>query len=207
MSSNRPFFTSFIVLFVVVCVYLTRVDLPFSRNDMDAGTSIPIEVSLSTDVAEDSIFGSVKIHITLTNTSPKDLYILRWSSPLDSHVPAMGVVTFTSTKTGDVAPCLNMKVGHRMPASGFFSPDDQSIMYVRAHGKLDGVMEFKEPEVALVKGEEYSAKATGRWMGVWTAEAGQKVEKLLVNDDMRIGEFESNQVIVRVAGADGTELM
>ncbi|PVH77723.1 hypothetical protein DL98DRAFT_463354 [Cadophora sp. DSE1049] len=173
---------------------------------MTTSSSIPLEVILSPEISEESILGSAKIRITLTNTSPHEIFLLRWSSPLDSSVPSIGVVSFTSTKTGLKAPCLDMKINHRLPPEGYFPIDDQSIVHIPANGKVDTVVEFKEPKVALVKGDEYRAKAVGSWMGVWINESGKEIERLVMDQGMRTGEFESNEIVIRVSSENGVEL-
>ncbi|CZR62118.1 uncharacterized protein PAC_12015 [Phialocephala subalpina] len=206
MPSHRTALAAGVILLIFVALYLVRDDFLPGPDNMTTSSSIPIQVSLSSDVSDASIFGSAKLRITLSNTSPHDISLLRWSSPLDNHVPAIGVISFTSSKTGDAAPCLNMKINHRMPTNGYFSADDQSIIHVPAHGKVDEEVVFKEPEVALIKGEEYKAKAQGNWMGVWVHEGGQKDEKLMFGDEMRTGKFESEDIVVNIPNDDEAEL-
>lgn len=99
-----------------------------------------------------------------------------------------------------------MKINHRLPPNGYFSIDDQSIVHIPGNGKVDSVVEFKEPKVALVKGEEYRAIARGSWMGVWINEEGKSLEKLSMEEGMRTGEFGSNEVVVRIPSDEGAEL-
>ncbi len=94
-----------------------------------------------------------------------------------------------------------------MPASGYFLPNDQSIVHVPAQGKVDSVVEFKEPDVELRAGEEYRVRASGGWTGVWIRESSRSEEKLMVNDEeLNIGDFESNEILIRIPGGEGTEL-
>lgn len=125
---------------------------------------------------------------------------------MDAQVAALGVVSFSSTETGEVAPCLNMKINHRMPRSGYFESDDEQIVHIPAHGKVDTEVVFKEPEVALTKGGEYRARASGFWAGVWIHDHSEKDFKLMIDDTMEIGEYESNEIVIQVAGSDGVEL-
>ncbi|KAG4434612.1 hypothetical protein IFR05_009905 [Cadophora sp. M221] len=207
MASNRTFVTTAVAILAFTAIYLIYGDFVTIPSNMTSSLSIPIEVTLFPETSEQSMFGSAKLRITLTNTLPYEVFLLRWSSPLDLSVPSIGVVAFTSTKTGTKAPCLDMKINHRVPPDGHFSIDDQSIVRIPANDKVDTVVEFKEPKVALVKGEEYRAKAEGAWMGVWVNESGQKVEKLSMEDGMRTGEFASNEVVFQVPGEDeGPEL-
>ncbi|KAL5331914.1 hypothetical protein ACEPPN_001454 [Leptodophora sp. 'Broadleaf-Isolate-01'] len=207
MVSNRTFITTVVAFLAFTAICLIYGDFVTIPSNMTSSLSVPIEVTLSPETSERSILGSAKLCITLTNISPYEIFLLRWSSPLDLSAPSIGVVTFTSTKTGTKAPCLDMKINHRVPPDGHFSIDDQSIVRIPANDKVDAVVEFKEPKVALVKGEEYSAKAEGTWMGVWVNESGQKVEKLSMGDGMRTGEFASNKVVFKVPGeGEGPEL-
>ncbi|KAH7317810.1 hypothetical protein BKA65DRAFT_515226 [Rhexocercosporidium sp. MPI-PUGE-AT-0058] len=206
MANHRTILTGSIIFLAFLAVYLTFDTLFINLNNMKRSGSIPLQVSLSPETSQQSILGSAKLRITLTNTSPFEVFLLRWSSPLDLSAPSIGVVTFTSTKTGIKAPCLDMKINHRVPPDGQFSIDDQSIVRIPANGKMDSIIEFKEPKVALLKGEEYRAKAVGSWMGVWVNESGQKIKKLSMDNGMKTGEFESNEVVVKVPGEDESEL-
>lgn len=92
-----------------------------------------------------------------------------------------------------------------MPPAGYFEHGDASIAKIPANGKVENVVIFKEPEVALMKGEEYRVSARGRWMGVWRSE-GSEGGKLMLGEAQMTGEFKSNEVVVRIAGDDGAEL-
>ncbi|KAH7386402.1 hypothetical protein BKA64DRAFT_142819 [Cadophora sp. MPI-SDFR-AT-0126] len=202
MASNRVFLTTAVTFLAFAALLLFHDNFSIISHNMTASSSIPLEVILSPEISEESILGSAKLRITLENTSPHEIFLLRWSTPLDSSLPATGLVSFTSTKTGIQAPCLDMKINHRVPPEGYFSIHDQSIVHIPANGKVDTVVEFKEPKVALVKGEEYRAKAIGSWMGVWVNESGEEVEKLVMDQGMRTGDFESNEVLVRVSSEE-----
>ena len=206
MASHRVFLTTTAIFLAFVALLLVYDDFYFTSEKMTATSPIPLEVTLSSEISSESILGSAKLRITLKNTSPHEISLLRWSSPLDSSVPAIGVVSFMSTKTGAKAPCLDMKINHRLPPEGYFSVDDESIVHIPANGKVENVVEFNEPKVALVKGEEYRAKAAGFWMGVWVNESGKGVKKLVMGEEMRTGEFESNEILVRLSSEDKAEL-
>ena len=206
MASHRIFLTTTVTFLAFVALLLVYDDFFFIPVKMTDTSPIPLDVTLSERLSSESNLGSAKLRITLQNTSPHELFLLRWSSPLDSSVPAIGVVSFTSTKTGGKAPCLDMKINHRLPPEGYFAVDDQSIVHIPANGKVEKVVEFNEPKIALVKGEEYRAKATGFWMGVWVNESGKEIEKLVMGEEMRTGEFESNEILVKISSEDQAEL-
>lgn len=86
-----------------------------------------------------------------------------------------------------------------MPSAGYFLADDrESIVNIPAGGQVDEVVVFGEPEVRLVSGEEYKVRAEGWWMGVWVRE--DEGAKLTIGEGMRTGEFQSNEIVVRVPG-------
>ncbi|KAK0111584.1 hypothetical protein ONS95_001932 [Cadophora gregata] len=206
MASHRTILTTAVAFLTFVALFLVYDDFSVISRKMTTTSSIPIEVTLSSEVSEASILGSAQLRITLANTSPHEVFLLRWSSPLDVSLPSIGVVSFTSTNSGVKAPCLDMKINHRVPPEGYFSINDQSIVHIPANGKVDTVVEFKEPKVALVKGDEYRAKAVGSWMGVWVNESGREVERLEMDRGMRTGDFQSNEILIRVSSDESAEL-
>ncbi|KAL2065289.1 hypothetical protein VTL71DRAFT_2958 [Oculimacula yallundae] len=204
MATYRTILTTSLIVLGCAAIYLTNSSTFTTYTNMSTSTSkdttIPLKITISPSTTSQSILGSVSLLITLTNTSPHPVFLLRWNSPFDASLPALGLVKFTSTTTGDVAPCLDMKINHRMPPDGTFSVDDESIVKIEAGGKVEKVVEFGEPKVALVKGEEYSVKASGNWMGVWAFDAGEERETLSMESGVRTGEWESNEIVVRVPG-------
>jgi len=160
-------------------------------------SEIPIKVKLSpaSESSPSTTSSSLFLKVTLENTSPtQPISVLRWFSPLDPHAGAIGVFTFTSKSTGNQAPCINLKINHKIPDSGVFSQGDEDIVTIDAGGKIEQEVEVKDHEVALAKGETYIVKAKGRWMGVWTGE--QKVLGMGDGSWLSIGEFESDSVEV-----------
>lgn len=137
------------------------------------------------------------LKVTLENTSSsKPIYILKWSSLFDPHAAAVGVFTFTSTKTGEKAPGLGLMINHRLPENGYFATNDEEILKIEAGEKIEGVVEVKEHEVLLEGGESYRVQAMGRWMGVWVGEH----ERLGFEEgsDVLIGEFKSEEIEVHI---------
>ncbi|TVY50258.1 hypothetical protein LCER1_G007264 [Lachnellula cervina] len=166
-------------------------------------SSIPLQVTLSTESSASSNLGSATIHVAVKNTSPHPVYLLLWSSPLDPRAVAMGVVKFVSSTTNTTAPFLNIKINRQAPESGYFSMEDDHIVMIPGAGTAERDLEAREPEVALTKGERYLAKAQGHWMGVWTYETDG--EKLSMEDGL-FGQFESNAIEIEIPAEGGEEL-
>jgi hypothetical protein len=98
-----------------------------------------------------------------------------------------------------------MKFNHQLPTSGYFSLNDGNIIHIPANGQIEREVAFKEPEVALTKGESYAVKTQGSWKGVWIHDSGDSSpEKLYLDDDgLMRGDFESNQIIVEIEEGGG----
>ncbi|CZT11013.1 uncharacterized protein RCO7_10999 [Rhynchosporium graminicola] len=103
-----------------------------------------------------------------------------------------------------------MKINRRVPPEGYFAVGDESIVRVEGKGKVERTVVFKEPQVALGRGEEYRVSGRGMWMGVWVGEVGEgrEMERLVMSEEggMRTGEWESNEIVVRVDGEREGEL-
>ncbi|TVY82079.1 hypothetical protein LSUE1_G004956 [Lachnellula suecica] len=160
--------------------------------------TVPLRVTLSLEDSAHSNLGAATVHVTVTNLSPHPVSILRWSSPLDPRAIAMGTLKFVSSRTNETAPCLNIKINRKMPASGYFSMGDDQITTIPAGGTAQRDLQAKEPEVALTKGEQYLVKARGRWMGVWIHESEEKEAPKLRMEDALTGDFESNRIGIEI---------
>lgn len=196
-----------------VCLLLTTVYLLYLGHAfrvLDSSkppimNKVPLRIALS-EASGNSILGSVTIHVVVTNESPSPVYLLRWSSPLDPRAVATGTVAFVHSKTNETAPCLNIKINHKMPESGYFSAEDEAIITIPPGGTAQRDLQAKEPDVALKKGEKYFVKAQGNWMGVWTRESGGEDARRLSSGNGLTGEFESNQIEVEIPKYEGDEL-
>lgn len=170
--------------------------------DSSGISSVPVEVTLSSDTTASSNLGSAAIRVTLTNTSPHPISVLRWLSPLDDRAVAMGAFKFTSTKTNSPAPCLNLKLNRKIPESGSFLNDADEIISIPPKGTVDRDFEIKAPEVSLTKGEQYRVVAQGQWMKVWIQdEDGAGKPKKLSLEDGISGEYESNELEIEIGGS------
>lgn len=86
-----------------------------------------------------------------------------------------------------------------MPASGHFASDDKDIIHILANGKIERVLQFKEPEVILSTGDKYRVKASGSWMGVWLQDQEKGESGGLSMDEKCLrGEFQSNELEVKL---------
>ncbi|RDL40147.1 uncharacterized protein BP5553_00126 [Venustampulla echinocandica] len=169
--------------------------------DSSAISSVPIEVTLSSDTTASSNLGKATIRVTLTNTSPHSISVLQWLSPLDTRAVAIGAFAFTSTRTNSLAPCLNLKLNRKLPESGSFPADANEIIRIPPKGTVEKEVEAKEPDVALTKGERYRVVAQGQWMRVWihSGEIDQP-EKLSLEDGIS-GEYKSNELEIEIEGS------
>lgn len=191
-----------ISIFILIVLTFYGIGIPqtirsiMASSVSESSQEIPIKVTIqSTPPSTTSVIATLKV--TLENTSPtQTIYILKWSSPLDQLSAAIGVFTFTSTKTGEKAPGLGLMVNHQMPVSGYFTTSDEEILEIRAGGKIEGTIEVKEHEILLEKGESYEVQARGRWMGVWIGAH----ERLGFEErsDLKAGEFLSEKIEVEI---------
>jgi hypothetical protein len=101
-----------------------------------------------------------------------------------------------------------MKFNHQLPTSGYFAFNDDNIIQIPANGQIERDVEFKEPEIALMKGETYAVKTHGSWKGVWIHDkVADEPRKLYLDDaELRRGDFESNEIIVEVLREAGGDL-
>ena len=101
-----------------------------------------------------------------------------------------------------------MKFNYQLPTSGYFAFNDDNIVHIPANGQIERDVEFKEPEVALVKGETYAVKAHGNWKGIWIHDkVADGPRKLYLDDaELRRDGFESNEIIVELLGEAGGDL-
>ena len=184
--------TTAITLFLVLTFY--GISIPQTiRTIMSTPYDVPIKVTISATPPSTPL----ALNVVLENTSKNNpIYLLKWSTPLDSHAAAIGVFTFTSAETGEKAPGIGLIINRRLPVSGYFSVDDEDIVRIEAGGKLESVVEVKDHEVSLKKGKSYRVQATGRWMGAWIGEH----EKLGFEEgsDSLIGEFESEGIEIDI---------
>lgn len=182
---------AFIFIYAIISLqHSTKMEL--GDETSDPNVAIPIEVIISdvSSISSTSASPSVKLGITLHNTSPdKPVTFLRWSSPLDPKAAAMGRFVFTSKKSGKPARCLDLKLNRKIPASGAYSPDD--TIHIEAGGSISRDVEIRAPEVQLEEGETYSIIAKGWWMHV---QIGDHTELKNGQDGMLMGDFESKPV-------------
>jgi hypothetical protein len=134
------------------------------------------------------------LDIILQNISSEPVFILTWSSPLDPKAIPLGVFSFTSKRTGEEVPGISLMFRRRIPDGGYFSPsDEQNIIKIEAGEQLERAIEVNDDAMVLEKGEKYSVKAKGRWMGVWIGEH-EKLPYDVGNADVLTGDFESEAV-------------
>lgn len=158
----------------------------------DSNDLIPIRVTLSdisSDKSEATEKPSVNLKVTLQNTADKPISFLRWSSPFDARAAAMGIFVFKSKTSGEPAPCLNMKLNRKPPASGVFSSED--TIQIEAGGQVEKEVRIKAPEVTLKKGEKYTVSTKGWWMHV---KLSNEAELKTDQSDVLRGDFESEAV-------------
>ncbi|KAA8571343.1 hypothetical protein EYC84_000663 [Monilinia fructicola] len=158
--------------------------------------NIPIQISISdatTIEGEASSPPSVSLKVTLRNTSEKPVSFLRWSTPFDLRAVSMGIFKFQSVATGELAPCLDVKLGRKMPRAGVFSDDD--IVSIDAGGEESRTVEIKAPEVVLTRGEKYVVNARGFWMHVFV---GEREEAKKTDANVLREDFESDGVEVEL---------
>lgn len=156
--------------------------------------AIPLTISISDPTTHDRN-GSpvVTLKVTIENTSDRPLLFLRWNSPFDTKAAPMGIFKFTSLKTGNLAPCHDLKLNRKPPRSGIFSPED--TIRIGPGSKVEESVEVAAPGVKLESGETYSVKAEGHWVHVRLGEHSE----LLVGDKENLrGEFQSEAVEVIV---------
>ncbi|CAG8956917.1 hypothetical protein HYFRA_00012372 [Hymenoscyphus fraxineus] len=171
-------------------------------SDSAIEASVPFEVELSTGIDAEYEFGSVVVHIKITNKTPYPIFLLSWLSPLDPKAVAMGTFSFISTKTNEPAPCLDIKLNRKPPA--FFAPSDHAIIELPANGEIKRAVVAKQPEVALTKGERYRVKTEGHWMTFWVQEDAATDMSQLKMEDGKSGEYASNEIEIDVPkDADG----
>ena len=110
--------------------------------------------------------------------------------------------------TNAPAPCLDMKFNHQLPTSGYFTSDDENVINIPANGKIERNVEFREPEIALMKGETYAVKTQGSWKGIWIHKTGEDdVGKLYLDDaSLERGDFQSNEIIIEIREGVDVEL-
>ncbi|PQE06689.1 hypothetical protein CJF30_00008591 [Rutstroemia sp. NJR-2017a BBW] len=101
----------------------------------------------------------VKLKVAFRNKSDKPISFLRWSTPFDPRAVPSGVFEFKSTATGELAPCLNLKLNRKMPESGTY--DGEDIEHIDAGGETSKQIEIKAPEVVLSKGEKGDFESEG----------------------------------------------
>ncbi|KAI9647151.1 hypothetical protein NHQ30_003534 [Ciborinia camelliae] len=158
--------------------------------------NVPIEISISDVTTMDSEAASpptVSLKVTLRNTSDNPVSFLRWSTPFDLRAVPMGIFKFKSVATGDLAPCLDLKLNRKIPRDGVFSDDD--IISIDAGGEESKTIEIKAPEVVLTRGEKYVVNAKGFWMHVFIGEReeAKKADAKVLRED-----FESDGMEVEV---------
>ena len=103
---------------------------------------------------------------------------------------------------------LNLKVNRQLPELGYLLPHDDAIIEIPGNGKAERDVEVKEPEVALIKEEIYTVKAKGYWMSVWIhGKEGNENERLYLDaENLRSGDFESNETLVEISENLGDEI-
>lgn len=161
-----------------------------TSNPDSSADMVPLIVKIS-NVEEttppNAEYPQINLKVTIINTSPdKSVKFLRWATPFDVKAVTMGIFKFKNLKTGEFAPCLDMKVGRKMPESGVF--DDADVVTVEVGKEIERITEVGAPKVALESGEKYEVVAKGRWMYVSVGET----DRLTSGEDESIsGEFES----------------
>ncbi|KAG4425320.1 hypothetical protein IFR04_001470 [Cadophora malorum] len=158
-------------------------------------SSIPLSVSLSpspSSATEDGI--AVSLIVSVKNTDPSPVSILTWNSPLDPRLSALGLLKFTSVSTGEVASGIDLKINHRVPESGVFTPEDDCIVKIEGGGSVEREVKVKEMEVTLVKGEKYKVGLEGWWGTVWMGEGNLRA------GGGRMGDFKTEDVEIQVPG-------
>ncbi|KAF7948014.1 hypothetical protein EAE96_009082 [Botrytis aclada] len=148
--------------------------------------NVPIQISITDIATIDSESGNspiIKLKVTLRNPSDKAVSFLRWSTPFDLRAVPMGIFEFKSLATGDLAPCLGLKLNRKMPREGVFSDDD--IITIAEGAEETKAIEIKAPEVVLKSGEKYVVKAKGCWMHVLVGdrEEAKKTEAHVLRED------------------------
>jgi hypothetical protein len=182
-------------------IYFTLRLAPFGSASHNSITSnsdhladmIPLFVRIS-NIEETTSAGAehpqLNLKVTITNTSPdKPVSFLRWATPFDLKAVTMGIFKFRNLKTGEFAPCLDMKISRKMPESEVF--DDEDVIIIEAGKDSEQELVVVAPKVVLDSGEKYEVFAKGRWMYVSVG----KTEKLGSSEGKSIsGEFESDSV-------------
>jgi hypothetical protein len=185
-----------LVLLLIFLSYCSVRIVSYSKMTSDQSSTIPIEVSVSDVIvagSETDHSPVVKLKVALRNTSDKPISFLRWSTPFDPRAVPSGVFEFKSSTTGELAPCLNLKLNRKMPESGTY--DEEDIEHIDAGGEISKTIEVKAPEVVLSKGEKYVVKAKGIWMHVVV---GERTDMKSDDDGALRGDFESEGVEVEI---------
>lgn len=187
------------LILLLTTAYIRCSGFPCDSAMADTSTDlqVPIEISITQNTAIASDLGSAAIRVALKNTSPHDLYLLRWSSPLDPMASAMGVFKFRSTQTNELAPGMNIKVNRRLPDGENFVVSSEDIVKITSGASVEKEIVVKEPQVALSKGESYRVTAEGFWQGIWIPQQNENVEKLNYGEALR-DEYRSNEIEVTI---------
>lgn len=191
--------TSALIL-LLTTAYIRCAGFPFDSTimaDTSTDLQVPIEISITRNTAITSDLGSAAIRVALRNTSPHDLFLLRWSSPLDPMASAMGVFKFRSTRTNELAPGMNIKVNRRLPDGGNFAVSSEDIIKITSGASVEKEIVVKEPQVVLSKGESYRITAEGFWQGIWIPLQNENIEKLNYGEALR-DEYRSNEIEIAI---------
>ncbi|KAL3425400.1 hypothetical protein PVAG01_02191 [Phlyctema vagabunda] len=158
--------------------------------------AVPLKVIISepSSITPDGPPGpAVSLKVTIENTSDKPVSFLKWSSPFDPRASPMGIFLFTSQKTGETAPSVELKINRKIPESGVF--DQEDVIKIAAGEKVEKQLQIKAPDVTLQQGEKYEVRAKGNWMHV---KVGEYSSLKTAEDGVLRGEFESASVGVSV---------
>jgi len=198
---KRNTILSIVTIFAVVALLVTTYGFPptvsraLAEDNMASAhqSSLPLSVSLSPSPSPASEEGLViSLIVTVENTGTSPVSILTWNSPLDPRLSALGLLKFMSVSTGKVASGIDLKINHRVPENGLFTPEDDCIVRIEGGRSVEREVKVKEMEISLVKGEKYRVRLEGWWGTVWVGEGELRA------GEGRMGDFKSEGIEVQV---------
>lgn len=190
-----------VVLSFVLLTYLYTTATVTTEYTMATLSKSDIPISITLSALSSSDPETLKLHVSLSNTSPtSSVYLLRWSTPLDPLAPAEGIFQFTSLRTSLPLPSLNLKPNRKVPENGIFKPEDDEIMQLTVGEVAEKDVSIKAHEVPFQQGEKYAVKVEGTWLGVWLKEMEGGGLSLEDSKGVLRGAYESDIVEVKVPG-------
>jgi hypothetical protein len=134
------------------------------------------------------------VTVSVKNTNPDPITVLRYDSPLDSLALQLGLLSITPDGASEPLDLPRVQIRRKWP------PSSDALIEIAPGESAENEIVLKEPVISEEQlGSKASVQLKGRWTSVWSKPKAD-IDMSSWNDmpDVLSGDFASNNLVINV---------